>query len=375
MAPAGRSAGSIWGKMKDGRCGVAAGAQKPKTGGTEKEDSMQHLENPWRGRGLDGMEDVPWPSVDVAEVDALLARCPFHDPTPLRRRDGFAGAGEVFVKDERARMGLGSFKALGAAYVIARDAAQGCARGRTYVAASAGNHGLSVAAGAMAFGARAVIYLSAAVPEGFAERLRGIGARVVREGASYEDSMRAAMQAAQENGWSLLSDSSWPGYFDPPFRVMEGYLALAGEVVQAMDEPPTHILLQAGVGGLAGACAAFFRKVWGDYPRITVVEPEAAPALVESIRAGCAVVTEGPVSCMGRLDCKEPSLIALKGLARDADAFMTISEAEAAAALSQLAGVGLASTASGGAGLAALMAMPPFGPDARMLCILSEAAE
>ncbi|WP_372614893.1 pyridoxal-phosphate dependent enzyme [Aquicoccus sp.] len=338
---------------------------------------MQRLYNPWRGRGLEweGMTDVPWPSVDMQAVVALLARCPFHDVTPLVRSDGFAGAGEVFVKDERARMGLGSFKALGAAYVIARDAAEGRARGRTYVAASAGNHGLSVAAGAMAFGARAVIYLCEAVPEAFAERLRGIGAKVVRAGTTYEESMTAALQAAEENQWALLSDSSWPGYFDRPLRVMEGYLALAGEVVQAMDEPPTHILLQAGVGGLAASCAALFRAAWGDYPRIIVVEPDAAPALTESVRAGRAVVTAGPVSAMGRLDCKEPSLIALKGLARDADTFVTISEEQAAAAMPQLAGAGLETTPSGGAGLAALLAMDPLGPDARVLCILSEAAE
>ncbi|WP_137700345.1 pyridoxal-phosphate dependent enzyme [Marimonas lutisalis] len=338
---------------------------------------MQRFENPWRGRGLDwaGLADVPWPSVDAGAVGALLTRCPFDDRTPLDRLDGFAGAGEVFIKDERFRMGLGSFKALGAAYVIARDAEAGLAKGRTYVAASAGNHGLSLAAGAMAFGAKAVIYLSETVPEEFASRLRGIEAKVVRAGATYEESMAAAMRAAEENGWELLSDSSWDGYIERPYRVMEGYVALADEVVREMDEPPTHIFLQAGVGGLAGACAAYFREKWGDYPQIIVVEPEAAPALMESVRAGRSVVTEGPVSSMGRLDCKEPSLIALKGLARDADAFVTITEDEVAAAMPVLAEAGFETTPSGGAGLAALMAMDPLGPDVRVLCILSEAPE
>jgi diaminopropionate ammonia-lyase len=339
---------------------------------------MQIFDNPWRGKGLDRaeMDEVPWPSVDADAVMARLLRCPFHDETPLEPREGFAGAGMVMVKDERWRMGLGSFKALGAAYVIARDAEAGQAKGRTYVTASAGNHGLSVAAGAMAFGASAVIYLSETVPEEFAARLRGIEAQVVRAGATYEDSMAAAAAAAEENGWTLLSDSSWPGYYERPHRLMEGYLALADEAVrQVGDTPPSHILLQAGVGGLAGACAALFRKAWGDAPRIIVVEPEAAPALAESIRAGRAVVTQGPVSSMGRLDCKEPSLIALKGLARDADAFATITEAEAETAMPVLAEAGLETTPSGGAGLAALLAMETLGPGARVLCILSEAPE
>lgn len=338
---------------------------------------MRTLENPWRGKGLDwdGLADVPWPSVDANAVTSLLARCPLDDQTPLERLEGFAGAGEVMVKDERWRMGLGSFKALGAAYVIARDAEEGRAEGRTYVTASAGNHGLSVTAGAVAFGAKAVIYLSETVPQDFQDRLEMFEAQVVREGATYEESMAAAQKAAEENGWELLSDSSWPGYFDRPYRVMEGYLALADEVVRQMPEPPTHVFLQAGVGGLAGACAAYFREKWGDAPRIIVVEPAAAPALAESVLAGRAVDTEGPVSNMGRLDCKTPSLIALKGLARDADAFALISEEEAEAVLQVLDGVGLETTPSGGAGLAALLAGEPLGAEARVLCILSEAPE
>lgn len=338
---------------------------------------MQLFENPYRGVGLDwdDLASVPWPSADANEVGRLLVRCPMDGETPLVELKNFAGAGHVFVKDERYRMTLGSFKALGAAYVIARDHEAGLAKGRTYVTASAGNHGLSVAAGAMAFSARAVIYLSETVPEEFAARLRMIEAEVVREGATYEESMMAAARAANENGWELLSDSSWPDYMDRPYRVMEGYLTLADECVRQMAEPPTHVFLQAGVGGLAGACAAYFRKKWGDGPRIIVVEPDVAPALQASIEAGQSVDAIGPVSSMGRLDCKTPSLIALKGLARDADAFALISEDEAAKAMPMLAAAGLETTPSGGAGLAALIAGAALGMDARVLCVLSEAPE
>ena len=330
------------------------------------------------------MPDVPRPASDPAPVAALLARCPKHAETPLRDAPDLAaacGIGRLFIKDESPRMGLGSFKALGAAYVIARDAALAApdapsAAGRTYVAASAGNHGLSVAAGAAIFGARAVIYLADTVPEAFAERLRAKGAEVVRAGAAYEDSMAAAEQAAQENGWILLSDSSWEGYTDPPLAVMEGYLQMAREVVAQMPEPPTHILLQAGVGGMATALAAHFRATWGDAPQIVVVEPANAPALIESIRAGQIVTAPGPVSNMGRLDCKTPSMIALRGLSEDADAFVTITEEEANSGVADLARHGFATTQSGGAGLAALIAgLPGIGGQARVLAILSEGPE
>lgn len=343
------------------------------------------IKNPWRGTGLD--LGVVMPIADASDVAGLLARCPAHEVTPLRSCSEIArraGVEAVWIKDERERMGLGSFKALGAAHAIAREAAaaapEGAAltaalAGQTFVAASAGNHGLSVAAGAGIFGARAVIYLAQTVPAAFAARLEAHGAEVVRAGADYAASMAAAEHAAEERGWRLLSDSSWEGYFELPLRVMEGYTQLAAEAVDQLEEAPTHILLQAGVGGLAAAVAAHARLAWGDGPEIIVVEPEVAPALIESIRAGRAVTTDGPVSCMGRLDCKAPSLIALAGLARDADRFVTMTEAEVEAGVAVLAEAGIGTTPSGGAGLAALLAGLETGPEARVLAIVSEGPE
>ena len=331
---------------------------------------------------LSHLKDVPWPSDDAKVPRALLQRCPVANVTPLLSSSGLAaqaGVASVHVKDERARMGLGSFKALGAAYVIAHDAQEGRAKGQTYVTASAGNHGLSVAAGAAAFGAQAVIFLAQTVPESFAERLRALGANVVRHGAIYEEAMQGASDIANAEGWALLSDSSWPGYFDRPHRLMEGYLVLIQEVTEQMPSPPTHIFLQAGVGGLAAACAAFARKTWGQGPTIVVVEPEVAPALFASIAAGQPQITTGPASEMGRLDCKEPSLIALKGLVRDADIFMTISEAEGDAGHQACLLADLPSTPSGAAGVAGLLSaanVADFGlnPTSRVLVILSEEA-
>ena len=343
------------------------------------------LNNSYRGTGLPDLP--PMQGVDAQAVAALLAQCPKHAPTPLLdcpELAAMAGIARLTIKDERARMGLGSFKALGAAYAIAREAAaiggdlKAALAGRTYVTASAGNHGLSVAAGARVFGAAAVVYLSQAVPAAFATRLEAMGARVVvvRAGADYEASMQAACAAAQANGWTLLSDGSWPGYVELPFRVMEGYRQMGAEIEAEMQDMPSHVLLQAGVGGLAAAVAGQLRLAWGDGPEMIVVEPEAAPALIESIRAGRVVVAEGPDSSMGRLDCKTPSMLALADLARDADRFVTLSEAEAAAGAAAVALAGLASTPSGAAGIAALLAgIDGIGPQAHVLCILSEGPE
>ncbi|GJL86423.1 MAG: diaminopropionate ammonia-lyase [Minwuia thermotolerans] len=358
------------------------------------------LVNPWRGQGLPkeiltggNMADGEVVT-DARAAQALFALCPAAHRTPLLDRPDLArglGIGSLRLKDERTRMGLGSFKALGAAFAIARAADEAVRAGKatahetalsgtTYVCASAGNHGLSMAAGAALFGATAVVLLAETVPEGFADRLRAKGARVIRHGAVYEDSMAEAMRLADVEGWNLLSDSSWVGYSTPARDVMEGYLIMGAEVANEAPEPPTHIFLQAGVGGMAAAAAAAARTAWGDAPQIIVVEPSRAPALIESIRAGRPVTTSGAASCMGRLDCKEPSHLALKYLAEAADMFMTVTDAEADETTAWLTAAGIGSSPSGTGGLTglrqALAQSETFCLDAgsRVLLYVSEGA-
>jgi diaminopropionate ammonia-lyase len=324
---------------------------------------------------------------------SLLQSCPAYEPAPLLGLPELAarsGVSQLFVKDESKRMGLGSFKALGGAFAVAQmvrdaagsddpcgEAAKAAAAGMTFITASAGNHGLSVAAGAKVFGARAVIVLAAAVPEAFAARIRALGAEVMRVEGGYEESVAAAMRTAGERGWLLLADGSWEGYLERPALVMEGYTVVAEECRQSFCESgawPSHVYLQAGVGGLAAALAAPIRETWERQPEIVVVEPEAAPCLLESMKAGELRAVAGPLSNMGRLDCKEASLIAFQSLRQDADLFLTVSDAEAQAAAESFAGLGLPTTPSGAAGLAGLLRHAP-GPEARCLVILSEGPE
>lgn len=320
----------------------------------------------------------------------MLKLCPAYQATPLHSLEALAaelGVAILWTKDETQRMGLGSFKALGGAFAVAQmlsDAAattdlssqeaKDTAASMTFITASAGNHGLSVAAGARVFGARAVIVLSASVPESFAERIRAMNAKVVRVDGSYEDSVSEAIALADANAWLLLADGSWEDYIERPAMVMEGYTVLAEECRAEFATTgvwPTHVFLQAGVGGLAAAVAAHIREFWAEQPRIIVVEPDAAPCLMESIKAGQLTRGEGPLSNMGRLDCKDASLIAFDSLRRDADSFVTVSDEEAAAAVELYAQHGITTTPSGSAPLAALKLIAP-GPESRCLLIVSE---
>ncbi len=316
----------------------------------------------------------------IAAVKRLLQLCPIAKPTPLLQSPALADSlniGNISFKDERNRMNLGSFKALGAAYVIAKRAAEKIAdksgdtdinsidetqwrnalKGEVFITASAGNHGISVAAGARIFGAKAVIYLAKTVPADFATRLKTFGAEVVIAGDDYDASLAEAMQAAKTNDWYLLADGTWQGY-NIGTEVMEGYLVMADETYHAMREaPPTHIFLQAGVGGLAAAAAIMARYYFNAdtaSPQIIVVEPDEAPCLQQSIVAGKLVEVTGGISNMGRLDCKTPSLVALDTLAHTANHFMLVSDEEATNAMPLLVAHDFATTPSGGAGFVGL---------------------
>jgi diaminopropionate ammonia-lyase len=228
---------------------------------------------------------------------------------------------------------------------------------QTFVCASAGNHGMGVAAGAQAMGAKARIHLAKSVPEGFGDRLRALGAEVVRSGDVYDESVAAAIADAETTGATLLADGTWPGYTDIPKLVMEGYCVIAEEMrqqFQASGRWPTHVYLQAGVGGLAAAMAHMIRLNWAEQPELIVVEPNAAACLKTSHLAGKPTRGEGPESSMGRLDCKEPSIVAWDVLDRCGVRYETLAEEEGKAAAEAVTALGIATTPSGAAGYAAL---------------------
>jgi diaminopropionate ammonia-lyase len=287
------------------------------------------------------------------QARARIARHPRYRPTPLRAIPGLAGALAADIKDESGRMGLGSFKALGGAYAV-HLLAEREPGGAPFVCASAGNHGISVASGAAEAGVPCVVHLSESVPETFADRLRGLGAEVRRSGRDYDDSMAAARRDAERHGLRLVSDSSWPGYTEIPLEVMRGYSVLVDEAADA-GGPYTHVFVQAGVGGLAAAAAGYVRDRWGEQPKIVVVEPESAACLLESARAGEPVRLPPSRTALGRLDCREPSLIAHHLLRTLADLYITVTDEQAEQAARLLAGHGVHLSGCGAAGAAGLL--------------------
>lgn len=290
---------------------------------------------------------------DFARAVDEITAWPGYEATPLHRLGGLAeelGVAGLFYKDEGARFGLGSFKALGGSYAALRVLGRELTRrlgteislsdirkGKyaaevaeiTLVSATDGNHGRSLAWGCQWFGAPCRIYVHAEVSDRRVESMRELGATVIRIAGDYDESVLLSRRDAEENGWFVVSDTSWEGYTDPPKDVMAGYGVMTREICAAMAEPPTHVFLQCGVGGLAASVAAYLRQTWRDRsPRLVIVEPDLAPCLFESARAGEATsVRVDRETVMAGLSCGAPSAIAWAILDEEASDFLTIPDA------------------------------------------------
>ncbi len=310
-----------------------------------------------------------------------------YQATPLHSLKALAeklDLGAVYYKDEGPRFGLGSFKALGGAYAALRDLQREVSRrkgqnvslaeireGRcaddvakiTLASATDGNHGRSLAWGCQRFGAPCRIYIHAEVSEGRAQSMRDLGAEVIRIDGDYDESVALCRQEAEENGWFVVSDTSWPGYSDPPRDVMSGYGVMVREIVETLDEAPTHVFLQGGVGGLAGSVAASLRQHYGEAsPRVCVVEPNLAACLFESAGQGTATSVDlDEETIMAGLSCGVPSPMAWEILWSETSDFLIVDDALVAPSMRLLArplgdDPAIEAGESGVAGLAALTA-------------------
>lgn len=315
--------------------------------------------------GRSAYPDSLRPLIDQASVAAACGEIrawPGYQPTPLLPLAGLArslGLAALHYKDEGQRLPLKSFKMLGGGYAVAqalaahveaktgrRPSAGELAGGRfsdltaglTVTCATDGNHGRAVAWGARSFHCRAVIFIHAAVSEGRAAAIAGFGAEVRRVPGVYDDAVRAAAET-EALGWLVISDTAYPGCSDMPRLVMHGYSMLAEEIADALPAPPTHMLLQCGVGGMAAAVMAALWLRWGKArPRFIVVEPERADCAYQSALAGRPTPAKGDLAtlCAG-LACGELSTHAWDIFRLAGDAFMTITDEDAVAAMRLLA--------------------------------------
>ena len=338
------------------------------------------------------------------------ASMPGYEPTPLRTAPAAAarlGVREVLVKDESSRLGLPSFKVLGASWAIYRAlldrlgrsadevdgfgalkrASESLSRaGFTLSAATDGNHGHAVARMARLLGFAARIYVPANTAQARIDAIAGEGATVTVVDGGYQDAVARSAEDAGER-CLVISDTSWEGYTEVPAWVIEGYTTIFAEIEEGLRARPDIVVIPVGVGALA---AAVIRHFWGaaePRPRLIGVEPTSAACVLESVAAGRVSTLEHEQdSIMAGLNCATPSLVAWPLVSEGIDVYLAVPDERVPEAMRLLAGDGIVAGETGAAGLAGMLALVDepslgaarvelgLGPATRLLLLCTEGA-
>lgn len=299
------------------------------------------------------------------------ARTPLIDAPELAR---LVGVERVWVKDESSRLGLPSFKVLGASWAVYRALDRHVGglpewrglddlmnrltpyRPLALAAATDGNHGRAVARIAKLLRLDARIFVPLGTAAARIEAIEGEGAACEVVDGTYDDAVARSAGEASAN-CLVISDTSWPGYEDVPRWVIDGYSSIFFEIDDELAERkqmgPDLVIVQLGVGALGAAAARHFRRPEATpSPFLVGVEPTGAACVLASVEAGEIVTVPGPhSSIMAGLNCGTPSLVAWPLVSGGFDAFVAISDDSARAAMRVLAAAGIVAGETGAAGL------------------------
>ncbi len=324
-----------------------------------------YLPNPWR---TDCSHILPSRAAyDWHRAQRGYARTPLVSLDRLALEAGFE---RIWAKDESSRLGMNSFKILGASWAVGRaldavDRIEARSDVELFVAATDGNHGRAVAAVAHERGYRAEIMVPRGTPESKIDAIEACGATVIVAPGSYDEAVAAAAERARSAGnTALLVSDTALDLVDPiPAWIIDGYSTLFFEVDEALREagesPPDLVLLPIGVGGLAAAGVRWFRReMTAAPPRLVGVEPSSAACVMASVEAGRPETLENAFdSQMIGLNAGTPSLAAWEDVKQGLDGLLAISDAWCPIAQRRLEATGVHAGPTGVAGLAGLLAL------------------
>jgi threonine dehydratase len=283
----------------------------------------------------------------LALDDILRARetlRPYLEPTPLRR--AYSTSAGVSLKLE-CWQPTGSFKVRGATNFLASLSPEEQRRG--VVAASAGNHALGVAFAAQALGGRvaATLFVPETAPRAKVEKLRTFPVTVRERGQTFDDAVAEAAAHAEKTGAINVH-----AFDDPRTAAAQGTIGL--EILEQLPEVGA-IVVPVGGGGMIAALAVAV-KARAPRVRIIGVQPEASPALRDSIARGGPMLTyaaaptlaDGLAGGIGQIVWAHRALI---------DDVVTVSEPEIEEAIvALLARDQVVAEGSGATGVAAILA-------------------
>jgi len=249
---------------------------------------------------------------DIDEAFLSISNWENYSPTPLIELNKLSkelNLNKIFYKDESKRFNLKSFKALGGAYAVEKITKGN--KDIVVATATAGNHGRSVAWGAKRLGLKCKIFISEYVSDARGQAMAELGADVIKVKGNYENSLIECIKQSTENNWQIVQDVAWKNYTIVPKYTMAGYTVMMKEIIDQINKNKiSHIILQAGVGGMAGAMIAGIARYLENVPITLIVEPDSAACVMESIKSGkIEKINIKKESLMGGMSCGEVSLV------------------------------------------------------------------
>ncbi|KAK0758814.1 hypothetical protein N5P37_008298 [Trichoderma harzianum] len=291
---------------------------------------------------------------------------------PLKHLAEELGVGAVHLKDETCRLGLPSFKILGASWGTFRAIAQRLdlpldssldsvkqALKNTKIslyAATDGNHGRAVARMASILGVTSQIHVPVSMHSGTIDLIKSEGAHVVVSDGFYDAAVVDARVAAAQDETAIVVQD----YASGDYWIVDGYLTMMLEIDgQLGTTTPDLVVVPVGVGSFAQAVVTHFKKA-GKQTTVLTVEPDTSASLWKSLKRGeSSTTSEKTPSIMAGLDCGTPSSISWAILRHGVDASLTVSDFEAHQACSYLTSQGVSAGPCGAAPIAALRRLSP----------------
>ncbi|MGI6467282.1 MAG: diaminopropionate ammonia-lyase [Sphaerochaetaceae bacterium] len=321
--------------------------------------AKENFDSSWIRKKIDNKDfnviESTFPLEVAAQSLKFHKQIPSYKPTPLINLENLAKllkVGGIWVKNEALRLDLNSFKPLGGSFALFKfiqtklniadekmsfeylksEEVKKALGDITFASATDGNHGKGLAWATKQLGYKCVIYVHQDTSQHRIDAISQFGATVKVIKGNYDDAVNQIKVDAQENGWQIVSDTSWEGYHQIPTWIMQGYGTLVSEVQNQLNEKniqkPTHIFVQAGVGALAAAIFGYYHTIFKESaPECVIIEPLNAACIYESIRLadGKAHGVEGDLeTIMAGLSCGHPSEVAYSVLKNSAETFIKV---------------------------------------------------
>jgi threonine dehydratase len=223
----------------------------------------------------------PVTAADVAAARDAVRDVARHTPVLPSETLSERGGGTVLLKAE-ALQRTGSFKIRGA---LSKLAALGEEAAAGVVAGSAGNHAQAVAFAARVRGVPCVVHMPREAPISKVEGAAALGARVVQDTGSVEESVHDAAQHAARDGMAFIHP-----YDDADVVAGQGTLGL-----ELLEDVPDlrRVIVPVGGGGLVSGVALAVKSA---RPEVEVIGVQAAARAGLTIADGIAVKRPGELT-------------------------------------------------------------------------------